>query len=162
MLEDDVLGLALLLLLLVAVEQPALHIKTAKAKKIFTGDEEKPIIKKQPVDVKMKSLKIGEKLFAFGGYVISKFDDKNLMLSYKGLFQGYFAFDLQGLKAIIDKVGMGIVFKEPKVSFDAIIMAHFKKKWSYFSVLLILFLRNFLLILDFNDYYCYNIRKCRH
>jgi hypothetical protein len=97
-----------------------------KAKQI--KQEDKPV-KKQSVNMVMKTMKIGEKLFCFGGYTVSKFDEKNLMLTYKGLFQGYFGFDMNGLKSVLDKIGMGIIFKEPKknqndlIEINSILMA---------------------------------------
>lgn len=69
---------------------------------------------KQSVIVKGKQLKPGELLFEFGGYSVTKFDEKNLLLSYRGLFQGYYGLDYGSIYGMMNKIGMGLIFKEPK------------------------------------------------
>ena len=76
---------------------------------------------KQSVIAKGKQLKTGETLFEFGGYSVTKFDEKNLMLSYRGLFQGYYGLDYSSIYGMMNKIGMGLIFKKPKKNDQGII-----------------------------------------
>ena len=96
------------------MEEARRNANKASTTKIIDNAVVDPPRPKQSVIVKGKQLKPGELLFEFGGYSVTKFDDKNLLLSYRGLFQGYYGLDYGSVYGMMNKIGMGLIFKEPK------------------------------------------------
>lgn len=79
------------------------------------------VTKKRSVLKVGQDINVGDELMRFGGYVVNKADEKNFILSYKGLFQGYYGIDVQSVKAMMEKIGMGIIFREPKTNQEGLL-----------------------------------------